>query len=162
MVKTWKPIFAAFVIFSAGAVTGAWAVKLTSQSAASPSRSFQGSWSAAQRAAFMDRMERELQLTASQRQNIEKILQESQDQIKLICDTISPRVGEEHKQARQRIRAELTPEQNEKFSQVYKRKFRNGSSQRYGSGSSSRNRSETAPSSVDPKKADPAPAQSPD
>ena len=119
--KAWKVILAALVIFSAGAITGGLVIKLTSPIPRTPPpRSGQFPAVGHPRPDFLGRMQRELNLTAIQRQHIEQLLRGSQDHIKQLYDTIAPPVREEHLHVREQIKSELTPEQRNKFEEVFK------------------------------------------
>lgn len=120
MVRIWKVVLVAAIIFVAGAVTGALTTRLKSSGSHPPQRGNFGSHRS-QRGELMERMQRELQLSQEQRQNIEQILRESREKVKQLCDSIAPHVSEEHSKVRERIRAELTPEQREKYEQLFKR-----------------------------------------
>lgn len=131
MVKAWRVILAAVVIFAAGAVTGGLAVRFATGPEVRSTRNGHPSWGHRQRGDFLQKIDRELQLTPAQRENIEAILRDSQNQMKELWETIAPQVSEESRKTRQRIKAELTPEQAERFEKHFKhRKSRGGSSKK--------------------------------
>jgi Spy/CpxP family protein refolding chaperone len=126
-VNTWKPILAALVIFAAGIVTGGLTVKL----GAPPFRATPGPRPLDQRPAIAPRwegqlrelskkMERHLDLMPDQRSNIEAIIRQSQIRMRGIWEEIAPRTRDEFRQMRQKIRAELTPEQRKKFEELFR------------------------------------------
>lgn len=127
MVKIWKVILAAVVIFAAGAVTGGLAVRFKSRPSQPPQRSSYGGHRS--RGDLADRMQRDLKLTQEQRQSVEQILRESNEQMKQIWESIAPRVQEEQGKVCERIRSQLNPAQCAKFEDVFKRPgFRSGDS----------------------------------
>jgi Spy/CpxP family protein refolding chaperone len=124
-VKEWKVIVATLVIFGAGLVTGALVVNLTQRSMrpVGPPRSFaspiQGRFQGAeQRDEYLHRMQVQLNLSPDQRQRIEAILRESQQRSRALWESIEPRMREEVKKTRDRIREHLTPEQRQKFEEM--------------------------------------------
>lgn len=77
-----------------------------------------------QRFEFLVRANRELELTAEQRERIERILKEGQERTRHLWETISPDVRKELQLVRERIKAELTPEQRRRFEELMKRPLR--------------------------------------
>lgn len=73
---------------------------------------------------FLRRMQRELNLTAEQREPIDKILKEGQERMKKLMETIEPRRREELKQTIDEFRAVLTPEQQKRFDGLLKQQQR--------------------------------------
>lgn len=130
----WKVILATLVIFCSGLVTGGLMVKNFSppnpeRPHVPPALSHAGSaptpWHQQQRdqqKEFLRRIDRELNLTAEQREKIESIMKASQDRTKAIRDKIAPELKDEIKKLREEIRAELTPEQQKKYEEVVKPK----------------------------------------
>ena len=123
--NSWKPILAALVIFAAGVVTGGLTVNLRTRPAspgvrileqrAAPSQS----WDNRIRE-LGKRMERQLDLTAEQRDRIEIIVRDSQRRIKSVFDEATPKAREEFRETRTKIREVLTPEQRKKFEELFK------------------------------------------
>jgi hypothetical protein len=64
---------------------------------------------------FVDRLDRELQLTPEQHQQLVTILTESQERTKNIWEKISPELREEMRLSREKMRAVFTPEQAQRF-----------------------------------------------
>ena len=62
---------------------------------------------------FVDRLEMELQLTLGQRADIEKIIADSQDDMRRAVQVV-------RQDARQKIREKLTPEQKKRFDELFK------------------------------------------
>ena len=125
--NTWKPILAALVIFAAGVVTGGLTVKLR----APPLRPAPGPLPMDQRPGIAPRwegqihelskrMEKHLDLTSDQRGNIEALIRQSQKRMRGIWEEIAPRTRDEFRQMRQKIRAELTPEQRKRFEELFR------------------------------------------
>jgi len=123
-VKIWKVILAAVVIFSAGAVTGGLTVKLKSQAPRNISRTYPSPSSARPRGDLADRMQKELNLTPAQREDIDRILRESKERTKKIWES----AHDESRNLRNNIRGVLTPEQRAPFEEVFKPRgpFRSG------------------------------------
>lgn len=121
--KIWKVILAAAVIYAAGIVTGGLAVKFNSSSSAPPPKSSPPSFGR-QRGDLAERMQHELGLNGDQRTRIEEILRSSHERTKQLWDSIAPQANEEHRRVREQIRALLTPEQMEKYEQIFKPRSR--------------------------------------
>jgi len=125
-VNAWKAIFAALVIFCAGMVTGGVAGKFLKRQPV-PLRLPAGvtvgpGWM--QRMEYVKRAERQLDLTPAQRERMEQIVRESQERMKQLWEPIAPHAREEARRVRERILAELNPEQAKKFEQLSKPRSR--------------------------------------
>ena len=147
MVAPWKPVFAALVIFAAGMATGALIMKVnlrpsqprpwaawgggykqgfkegagfhgSMQNNGKPDREKFSPRREPNLDGLLKRMSRDLNLTPEQRTRIEGLLQESQARMK----TIWEQMPSEFKAMRDKIQAELTPEQQRKFEDVFKQK----------------------------------------
>ena len=118
--KPWKVILAALLIFSTGLVTGS-LVTARVRPAARPPVGLPG---LTQRIEMMRRMERQLDLSAEQRERIEAIFHDSHQRMKQLWEPLAPQVAEETRHVRDRIEAELTPAQKEKFEQLLKQRPR--------------------------------------
>jgi hypothetical protein len=114
VVKAWKVILAALVIFAAGVVTGGLTVRLKVHNLPAPTSSLSVG-PLRQRGELLDRMQRQLYLSATQREHIEKILRDSHERMKQLWDSIAPQAQEEHRRVHELIRAELQPEQQKRF-----------------------------------------------
>jgi len=64
---------------------------------------------------FLERLQRQLDLTAEQRRQVEAILEESHREATALHEEMLPRVRAQLEQTRQRILEVLTPEQQERF-----------------------------------------------
>ncbi|MEW6160693.1 MAG: hypothetical protein AB1813_24955 [Verrucomicrobiota bacterium] len=121
--KIWKVILAVALIFGSGLVTGAvlMRLKVNRQLAASsrpPSDDPVRMWMQ-QRKEILQKMERYLDLTPAQRDRIERLMKISQDRLEELWEPLAPRVREESRTLRRRIEAELTPDQQQKFHQLF-------------------------------------------
>jgi Spy/CpxP family protein refolding chaperone len=74
-----------------------------------------------QRAAFFKALDKQLNLTGEQRDQIAKIMKASQERTQPLWIQIKPQMTEELKNVREEIRAVLTPEQRKKYVELLKR-----------------------------------------
>jgi hypothetical protein len=135
-VNSWKVILATMVIFGTGVVTGGLLVRHVerggirhSQHAGGVVRPPQPS-PGVMRIDFLRRMERELDLTPAQRDPIDKILKDGQEQMKKLMETIEPRRREEFKKTVEEFRAVLTSEQRQRFDALAKQQQQRAREQR--------------------------------
>jgi hypothetical protein len=146
-VNTWKVILATLVIFITGLVTGGLLVsysdrvqqkhhrlwprdvmkhRLDNKQPTATGRelfSRPGLSSAVPqglRLDFLQNLNREIQLTAEQRERIEKIITEGQERNKQLWNRVLPEMRREMQQTKERIRAELRPEQVKRFEELMK------------------------------------------
>jgi hypothetical protein len=137
-VNTWKVILATVVIFVAGVVTGGLLVHYSSQSQAVQKvsenvhpASIQNTNSGHEfklppplmgplRKDFVDRLQHELKISAGQRERIEKIIGEGQEQARIIWEEIAPDMHQTIVDTKDKVRAELTPEQRIRFEELFK------------------------------------------
>ncbi|MGD0815535.1 MAG: hypothetical protein ABSA83_18205 [Verrucomicrobiota bacterium] len=129
----WKVILATMVIFGCGVITGALLMKteLPVASAQPDMAQHPSTFSNTpppltqfQRPEFLRRMQKQLDLTAGQRDEIAKIMKASQERNRPYWDEIAPHMREEVKKVREEIRQMLTPEQQTKFDEMLKPKPR--------------------------------------
>jgi Spy/CpxP family protein refolding chaperone len=127
-VSPWKVILATMVIFVCGVVTGAMltrtmAPKTEPALAAlpAPARPFAAPMLQLQRANFLKLMDKQLDLSADQRDEIGRIMKASQERTQPLWNQIAPQMSDELKNVREEIRAVLTPEQRKKFVELLKR-----------------------------------------
>jgi Spy/CpxP family protein refolding chaperone len=73
-----------------------------------------------QRPEFLRRMQKQLDLTASQSDEIVKAMKASQERTRPLWDQISPQLRGEMKRLREEIREVLTPEQQRKYDELLK------------------------------------------
>lgn len=123
--NTWKVIFATVVIFGAGVVTGGLLVKYSVQTPSRPqhgpaNRAAQPISAGGIRIEFLRRVERELNLTADQKEQIDKIIIASQERSKKLMEPIQPKIREELQQTREQFRAVLNPEQKIRYDELLK------------------------------------------
>jgi Spy/CpxP family protein refolding chaperone len=129
-VSPWKVILATMVIFACGVITGAMvtrtvAVKTEERPPAAstaPTRMAAGPVLQLQRAEFFKRLDKQLDLSPEQHDQIGKILKASQERTQPLWDKIAPQMRDELKQVRVEIRGVLTPEQWKKFGEMMKGK----------------------------------------
>jgi len=140
--NSWKVILATVVIFGAGVLTGGLLVNYVDRAQGPNARflSWRGSphtptdnhepphpgelsrprspeiW----RKDFIEHLDQALKLTPEQHATISKIIAEGQEQNREIWTNVAPKMREEMEQVHQRIRAELTPEQQKKFEAMIK------------------------------------------
>lgn len=126
--NTWKAIFAAFVIFGAGFVTGNIVNRVFEQPktpAAVPSRPG-GAHSPQQtlpleqlrKVELMGCVQRELDLTPEQHARIEKIISDSQERIRDLWDEVAPDIHDEYEDVKKKLYDQLTPEQKKRFDEL--------------------------------------------
>ena len=123
----WKVILATMVIFACGVITGAmltWTMLPRTEPALAvlpaPARTAAPPILQLQRAAFFKAMDKQLDLSSAQREQIGKIMKASQERTQPLWDQIAPQMSEELKNVREEIRALLTPEQRKKFAELLK------------------------------------------
>ena len=119
----WRVILAAAVIFLAGVATGAvvvrtYAPKIVKRTHISPPLPIGHD----RRQEYISKLDRELQLTAEQRTQVEGILADSQERMKQIWEPMEPQVKEEYRRTRREISEILNPEQQAKMKQWRKDK----------------------------------------
>ncbi len=135
--NSWKVILATMVIFGTGVITGGLVVRQSGnieppfhppdyrvQRPLPPSPLTEGGGPQGhnQRLEFLNRVQRELDLNPEQRARIEKIITEGQIQTKEMWEPVAKQMRQEMQQVRERIRAELTPEQKLRFEELLKQR----------------------------------------
>lgn len=140
--KTWRIILAVCLIFAAGAVTGALVARRIAPAVIKQSEKQPPSMPPHQdqRKGYLERLEAKLNLTPEQKQQVDRILKESQERMKQLWAGIEPQAKEEYKRTRKEISEILTPEQNEKYKAM--RRDRGGD----GKGRDDKNKEEGKPS----------------
>lgn len=125
--NTWKVILATLVIFVAGVVTGGLLVRFAEQNGPRRAERSPGTVRPGQpgpagivRMDFLRRAHRELDLTPEQRQRIDKILKDHQEQIKKIYEPIELDIQDELIAAREEFLDVLTPVQRARFDELLK------------------------------------------
>ena len=126
----WKVILATMVIFACGVITGAMVTRTVAiktqehppTAAAGPSRMAAGPVLQLQRAEFFKRMDKQLDLSAGQRDQIGKILKASQERTQPLWDQIAPQMRDELKKVREEIHGVLSPEQWMEFGEMMRGK----------------------------------------
>ncbi|MGE3311779.1 MAG: hypothetical protein AB7O66_17570 [Limisphaerales bacterium] len=121
--KHWKVILAASLIFVTGAATGALAFRAATKVSRAPHEPGGPPPMMDRRFDFLGRLKADLKLTEAQASKIDNVLQEGSKRTRQLWDTVQPQMREEMKRVSERIRAELTPEQQVLFDENSK-KFR--------------------------------------
>lgn len=111
----WKFILATVLIYGTGVVTGALVTTLVERphKAAKPPQ--QLTYNQFQRAEFLGRLQKQLDLTPEQHERIGHILRDSNQRTKPYWDPVAAKMKEEVRVVTEKIRAELTPDQSAKF-----------------------------------------------
>lgn len=151
----WKAILATMVIFGAGVITGGLLVRETQvikrpkqgRPAATdhPPAAQNATPSQMQRLEFLVRAHDELDLTAEQRERIERVIREGQERTGQLWESISPDMRKELQLVRERIKAELIPEQRRRFEELIRKPLRPGGRQNTNAAAESVGKSTTAP-----------------
>ena len=128
--NTWKAIFAAFVIFGAGFVTGnvlnrmseASRTPVVPNSAHAPTHPSQPPLSLEQlrKVELMGRVQKDLDLTPEQHARIEKIIGDSQERIRDLWEQVAPDIHDEYDDVQKKVCQELSPEQRKRFDDLMK------------------------------------------
>jgi Spy/CpxP family protein refolding chaperone len=121
-VNYWKVILATVVIFGAGVLTGALVVRYIP--AGDGSRHQPGASGVGMRLDFLRRIQRDFDLTAEQRERIDKLLKQSQERTRKIMEPVSPLLHQELQRAKAEFREVLTSEQQVRFDELLKRQQR--------------------------------------
>ena len=112
------------VIFGAGVLTGALVSQLSSNPTflhrQPPARSGEVVSPGGLRLEFLRRTQRELNLTAEQRERVDKILKQSQEHTRKLMEPIAPLLHQELERAKAEFREVLTPEQQARFDELLK------------------------------------------
>jgi Spy/CpxP family protein refolding chaperone len=124
-VNPWKIILATLVIFGTGVITGGLLVHYTNQSQPRPQAARPQAplgltpWQMRNRD-LIRRIQRDLNLTAEQRTNIERIIIDSQERTRSLWRPIVPQMNREMQHVNELIRAELSEDQQKKFDELIK------------------------------------------
>ncbi len=122
--NSWKVILATMVIFAAGVLTGSvvsWRLQQANLIRRSIHRPAQPPSPSGWRFEFLRRAQRELDLSPEQRQQVDKILKESQERTRAIMEPISPQIRAEMQRAKDEFKALLTAEQQKRFDELLKK-----------------------------------------
>jgi len=130
-VNFWKVILATMVIFGAGVLTGGLVVEFTltgynraQQHTAPGSRQAEFGSPGGMRLEFLRRLQPYLDLTPEQRDQIDKLLKQSQERTRKIMEPVSPQLHQELQRAKAEFREALTPEQRARFDELLKQQQR--------------------------------------
>lgn len=121
--KAWKVIFAAVLLFTAGAATGVAVSRIQSRvtvrvEAATPNPLPAIAW---QRYEFLRRAQRELKLSDEQKARIAVLVKESQERFRKLWEPVAPQARTEFEALREQIRGELKPAQQERFDELLRK-----------------------------------------
>jgi hypothetical protein len=126
-VNTWKVILATIVIFGTGVITGGLLVRHAERIPtarhprnASPTRTPAPASAGGLRLEFLRRAQRELDLTAPQREQIDELLKESQNRIRELNEPIAEAMREELRQTKDEFLEVLTEQQRTRFEELVK------------------------------------------
>jgi Spy/CpxP family protein refolding chaperone len=126
-VKFSKLILATLVIFAAGFVTGFMLSRSNSTQQIAQPKFVEQPVSPPDpvivQERFLRRMKQELSLTPEQTNRLEKIFAESRERMRILMDLIEPEWRGELRDVREKIVAELNPEQRQKFDQMLKHPY---------------------------------------
>lgn len=120
----WKVILATMVIFTCGIITGAMVTKAARPAQvryfpADP-RPPAGPVLQMQKAEFLTKLDKKLDLTPEQREQIAGIMKASQERTQKVREQIAPQMNDERKRVREEIRGVLTPAQRKQFAELMK------------------------------------------
>jgi len=125
------------VIFGAGVVTGGLLVRHSAdprprrEPLAVPSgRVLQGKSPGTIRLEFLRRVQRELELTADQRDRVDALLKESQERTRKLLEPVNPQLRVELQRARDEFRRLLKPEQRRRFDELLRQQQQRPAEQR--------------------------------
>lgn len=132
--NSWKVILATVVIFVAGIVTGALVIRNLQSPTARPDSVPKAPATARapvfhdnrpvipqvflMRANFVQKLDHELKLNEVQRAHVERIVREGQERIRQICQDMQPQIHATLVETRDRIAAELTPDQQTVYEEL--------------------------------------------
>lgn len=112
----WKFILATVLIYGTGVVTGALVTTLVERPHKAAGRPAQQlTYNQIQRAEFLGRLQKQINLTPEQHERIGQILRESNQRTKPYWDPVAAKMKDEVRTVTDKIRAELTPDQIAKF-----------------------------------------------
>jgi len=128
-VSPWKVILATMVIFGCGVIMGGLLVKNVIPSTVNPpaetlhlpaATNTSPPLAQIQRLEFLHRMQKQLDLDPGQREEIARIMKDSQERSRALWDTIAPQMHEELRRVRKEISHVLSPVQLKKMNELLK------------------------------------------
>ena len=126
--NAWKIILATILIFGSGVVTGGLLVRQTSQTESPRQGRLQAvttlhpTTPGGYRLEFLRRAERELKLSAEQRERVDLIFSQSQERTKRLMEPVTPHLREELDRAKREFCEILTPPQRLRFDEILKQR----------------------------------------
>lgn len=167
MTFPWKVVVAAAVIFVAGVVSGSVATRLyearTKRPPGPPVPGGPPSPWVGQRMDFLKFMGDRLGLSPEQREEIDRLIKETQQRTRELWEPVAPKLQEEMRRLKDAVDAVLTPEQRAKAEELHKQRFsrppgeRGERPGRWGDGSNPRRRSPGSPPDPDGRGLPPGP-----
>ena len=113
------------VIFGAGVLTGALVMQYVPGTfGPRHQRGFGQGSPVGMRLEFLRRMQRDLELTAEQRERVDKVLKQSQERTRKLMEPVSPQLHQELQRAKAEFREVLSPAQQQKFDELLKQQQR--------------------------------------
>lgn len=134
--KAAKLIFAALILFLAGVAGGMALSDLRWKSRVRAERDRREVLASPMgyRLEFLRRAQRELNLTPEQQIRIENHIRDGQERFRQLWEPVAPQVRTEMDSVRERIRAELTPEQQQQFERMIRERWKRAGDRRAGAG----------------------------
>jgi Spy/CpxP family protein refolding chaperone len=127
MAFPWKVVAAAAVIFVAGVVSGSVATRIydarTKRAFRPPMPGGPPSPWVGQRMDFLKFMGDRLGLSQEQREQIDRLIKESQQRTRELWEPVAPKLQEEMRRLKEAVDAVLTPEQRAKAEELHKQRF---------------------------------------
>ena len=125
--KVWKVILATLVIFAAGFATGFMLTRDNTTQQNATKKVVEQPVSPPDpvivQERFLRRMKQELNLTPDQTNHLDKIFAESRERMRILMDLIEPEWRAELRDVREKIVAELNPDQRRKFDEMLKHPY---------------------------------------
>ena len=119
----WQALLAVLVIFGAGIATGSVLTRVFTPAATKVETPLPGPsvpFGSVRGRDYVERLDREVNLTEEQRARIEEIIAGSQARLREVWEPVAPVAREEFRRTRAEISELLTPEQREKLEQSRK------------------------------------------
>ena len=119
--KPWRAILAAAILFLCGTVTGALGHRAWNDAQLKVQRDASLKDWIESRVGNPARLQQELGLSHEQTQRVETILTEGRSRLREVWKACQPQMREEVKRVRERIEAELLPDQKPRFEELMRR-----------------------------------------
>lgn len=128
--NAWKIILATILIFGSGVVTGGLLVRQTSRAESPRQARFPAATTlhpavpGGYRLEFLRRAQRELNLSAEQRERVEKVFSQSQERTKQLMEPVASELHEELDRAKREFSEVLTPSQRTRLDELLKQRVK--------------------------------------